>query len=85
MMRLEVVFVVPEVVDNHFYSILLVLLGSLPLSVALSYAATATDAATRSSNLPLVTVAEFKTILKSSSKSVQQVELFSYIKGRSLH
>lgn len=29
-------------------------------------------------NLPMVTVAEFETILKSSSKSIQGVELFSY-------
>jgi hypothetical protein len=78
MMRLAVVFVVPEVVDDRFYSVLLVLLGSLPLLVAPSYAATATDAAAGSSNLPLVTVAELETILNSSSKSIQRVELFSY-------
>lgn len=41
-----------------------------------SYATT--DAAMSSSNLPLITVAEFETIFKSSSKSIQRVELFSY-------
>jgi hypothetical protein len=53
--------------------------GIIASFTAPSYAASATtDAATSSSNLPLVTVAEFETILKSSSKSIQRVELFSY-------
>lgn len=52
--------------------------GTIGIIASYSSVAAGADIIGTGSNLPMVTVAEFETILKSSAKSIKIVELFSY-------